>query len=133
MEFLCNTRESMFSMMGKCLSFIIVGYIFYTLVLIFEDTIAVYVYFSFEIFRVEQQNINMSISGHFYFALRWIVIKFDLLTGGQNRCYLNGREKHIEPQGHLQTSVTEYWFIVEVRKKILLCKSVQSSMLNYDS
>lgn len=44
-------RESMFSVMGKCLSFVIVGYIFYMLVVIFEDTIAVYVYFSFEIFK----------------------------------------------------------------------------------
>lgn len=59
---------------------------------------------------MEQRNINLSISGHFYSALRLILIKFDLLTGGQNRCYLNGREKPIEPQGHLQTSVTQYWF-----------------------
>lgn len=61
---------------------------------------------------MEQQNINLSISGHFYFALRCILIKFDLQTGGQNRCYLNGRENHTEPQGHLQTFATQYWFIL---------------------
>lgn len=79
------------------------------------------------IYRVEQWNINLSIIGHFYFAHRWILIKFDLLTGGQNRCYLNRGEKHMEPQGHLQTSVTQYCFTVcwSVKENTSLQKSTK--------
>lgn len=94
------------------LNFIIKGYIFNMLVVIWKIPLLVLFLTIWNIWRVEQWNINLSIIAYFYFAHRWILIKFDLLTGGQNRCYLNGGEKHMEPQGHLQTSVTQYWFIV---------------------
>ena len=45
------------------------GLIFYVLVVIFEDTVVGFVYFSFEIFK-GWSNRNLSVSGYFYFALR---------------------------------------------------------------